>query len=300
MEYFFVGYLLLLGILLAGFVFLFFYVIYIYLNRNKRKLEGEKKISFIHIASREKIEPLECNNCGGLLQLNLNQQNCGHCNTKVEIPSGYAETLSKRNEINLLNKSAYKYLKSVNFLQSYSLTYIFLIGLLLSLTSFIYLVFFADTQLVKNIFYTVLHVEGKQADDMMGYFFYSSIVWIALFWILYGIHKTSGKRLKSFQLPFHLSKKKKTEQCNNCGSQFEIKNTLLEVCLYCGTSNYNIEYIKNTHSTHYKTSIELHQNKMEFESELIELLKMPILYGIFIVILPVLLIFLPAFIRTYF
>jgi Zn finger protein HypA/HybF involved in hydrogenase expression len=300
MEYFFVGYLLILGILLAGFVILFFYIIYIYLNRDKRRLDGEKKISFIHIASNNKIEPLECDNCGGLLQLNLNQKACSQCNTKVKIPKGYEETIARRNELNILNKNSYKYLKAASFLQSHSLTYIFLFGFLLSLVAFIYLLFFSDVKLVKSIFYQLLHLEGKAGDDMMGYFFYSSIVWIVLFMILSSIHKTSSKRLKSFELPFNFKKTKEIHKCNNCASQYELKNNFLEVCVYCGTSNYNTEYIKNTHSAHYKTSIELLQNKMEFESELIALLKLPILFGIFIVILPYLLIFLPAFFRAYF
>jgi hypothetical protein len=209
MEYFFVGYLLILGILLAGFVILFFYIIYIYLNRDKRRLDGEKKISFIHIASNNKIEPLECDNCGGLLQLNLNQKACSQCNTKVKIPKGYEETIARRNELNILNKNSYKYLKAASFLQSHSLTYIFLFGFLLSLVAFIYLLFFSDVKLVKSIFYQLLHLEGKAGDDMMGYFFYSSIVWIVLFMILSSIHKTSSNRLKSFELPFNFKKQRK-------------------------------------------------------------------------------------------
>ena len=286
------------------FLFLLLYGYYCYLILFKSRISRQNKkihadlINFTIEYKNETIEPLECKNCGSILELNSNQSNCVNCKTSFSLSANHKAILEYRlklkSYIGIINNYVFK-IKFVNILSRYKLFFrwhpivLFII--------FIITLFFIKIDVTKQLYFNLSGFENaRELNDFIGYFYFSLIInCYACYTLPFEVNEEIAELTENKSYV-----KLNNENCNNCGATIEIKNQLIEICCYCGTQNYNHQYINKVRSQQSNLAHHLLKVKSDFISNYkSRFLIFAIIYT-FIGVLPLLTIFLPILFKSIF
>lgn len=294
--------------LIQGLVFPIFFVIccrFIYLilttSDTKKKTKADKTTGTEpkFDISNDILKPLNCDSCGGVLELDSHTKNCNHCNAAVTIPPNYKQIFSLREEATTRLNKAGKYWVRAKRLSAPFVRFLMLFGVLWTF-AILPILLIGSSEGMTGFSDNLIASTGELGSFFFNISCFAWLFWLVILFFSYGMFQPKVlKNLPILESDFSLTSKEEIADCSQCGSHLHFKpNDIGCFCNYCGTETYRVKFssalYNKANDIRKKASFSLIEAMEAYKKAVDELIETPSMLVLIFIILPFFMVVLPT------